>query len=112
MSHDPLMEPPQAVEYGNLKSYLLGFVLSIILTFAAYFLVVWRLLTGLALDLSVALLALVQAYVQLVLFLNLTREPKPRWNIVVFLFMALIVVILVFGSIWIMNNLNYNLMPP
>lgn len=112
MSHDPLMEPPQQVEYGNLTSYLIGFVLSLILTFASYYLVVQHMLAGWALDLSIAILASAQALVQLVLFLNLTREPKPRWNLIVFLFMLLIIFIIVFGSIWIMNNLKYNLMAP
>jgi cytochrome o ubiquinol oxidase operon protein cyoD len=95
--------PPQKVEYGTLKSYLLGFILSIALTLAAYFS---------SSDLAIATFALAQALVQLVLFLNLTREPKPRWNLIIFLFMVLIAVILVFGSLWIMNNLSYNLMGP
>jgi cytochrome o ubiquinol oxidase subunit IV len=110
MSHDPLMDPPQSIEYGSLKSYVLGFVLSIGLTLAAYYLVVEQIATGWVLDISVAALAIAQALVQLILFLNLLREAKPRWNLIVFLFMVLIVVIVVAGSIWIMNNLNYNLM--
>ncbi len=112
MSHDPLMEPPQSIEYGSLKSYLLGFVLSIVLTLVSYFLVIERVATGWVLDLSVAVLAIAQATLQLILFLNLLREAKPRWNLIIFLFMVLIVVIVVSGSIWIMNNLSYNLMMP
>lgn len=112
MNRDPLMAPPQKVEYGNFKSYITGFILSIVLTLAAYFLAVESVLTGWALDLAIALLAIAQALVQLILFLNLTREAKPRWNLIIFLFMVLIVFIVVFGSLWIMNNLKYNLMPP
>jgi cytochrome o ubiquinol oxidase operon protein cyoD len=110
MSHDPLMDPPQSVEYGSLKSYIIGFILSIALTLASYYLVIARLATGWVLDVSVGILAIAQALVQLILFLNLLREAKPRWNLIVFLFMLLIVVIVVVGSIWIMDNLNYNLM--
>lgn len=98
MSHDA----PQKIEYGSFKSYLLGLFLSILLTMAAYF---FR-----AEVFLVAIFAILQAGVQLIFFLNLTREPKPRWNLIIFLFMIMIVAIIVFGSIWIMNNLNYNLM--
>ena len=104
-------ESPQSVEYGTLQSYLLGFLVSVILVLGAYFITVKHLLSGLALDVTVSVIGVTQALVQLFLFLNLTREPKPRWNLVVFLFMVLIVLILVIGSIWIMHHLNYNMMP-
>ena len=112
MSHDPLMEPPQSIEYGNVKSYVLGFVLSIVLTLVSYFLVIERVATGWVLDLSVAVLAIAQATLQLILFLNFLKEPTPRWNLIIFLFMLLLVVIIVSGSIWIMKQLSYNLMMP
>ncbi len=102
----------QKTASGSFRSYLVGFLLSIVLTLAAYFLVVEHFVSGWALDLSVACLAIAQALVQLILFLHLMRESKPRWNLMVFLFTVLIVFIVVFGSLWIMNNLNYNLMPP
>lgn len=89
------------------KPYLFCFLLSILLTLAAYF--SSSLLQGLPLDLTIGLFALLQAFLQLLLFFNLTKESS---NLVIFLFMLLVVVILVAGSIWIMNNLNYNLMVP
>lgn len=103
--------PPGSVEYGSFKSYIMGFILSAIATLLAYLLTVNSLLSGFALRLTVAGLGIGQAILQLVLFLNLTREPRPRWNLLVFLFMVFIVLILVLGSIWIMENLNYNMMP-
>jgi len=109
--HSHLDVPPQNVEYGTLKSYILGLILSMILTFAAYFAVVQHIFSGILLDCAVGVLGIAQAVVQLMLFLHMHKEPKPRWNIVVFLFMLMVLVIIVFGSIWIMNNLNYNLMP-
>lgn len=93
------------------KPYLTGFFLSALLTLAAYGLVVGKLFSGGALDFAVASLAMIQAMIQLVLFLNLGKEAKPRWNLITFLFMVLVVLLIVFGSLWIMKNLNYNLMP-
>ena len=52
---------------------------------------------------------LAQFFTQLLFFLHLGRETKPRWKLLVFLFMTMIVAILVFGSLWIMYNLNYHM---
>jgi cytochrome o ubiquinol oxidase operon protein cyoD len=57
-------------------------------------------------------LALAQAIAQLVWFLHLGHESAPRWKLVAFAFMLLVLVILIVGSIWIMNNLNYHTMSP
>lgn len=102
--------PEKKVERGSVKSYSLGLLLCLLLTLAAYFLVVKHLLTGPTLIFAVIGLALLQAIVQLLLFLHVGDEPKPYWNLMVFLFMLLVVVILVFGSLWIMYNLDYRTM--
>ncbi len=103
---------PQDVEYGTIKSYLGGFLLSLLLTLGAYYAATLKFFSPLGIDITVGLFAIFQSVIQLLLFFNLTREPKPRWNLIVFLFMLMVVVIIILGSIWIMNNLNYNLMMP
>lgn len=50
-------------------------------------------------------------FIQLFFFLHLGQESKPYWNSQLFLFMLTILVILVIGSLWIMHNLSYNVMP-
>jgi cytochrome o ubiquinol oxidase subunit IV len=97
---------------GNLRSYSTGFILSLILTFAAYILVVENVFSGWVLFSALVGLAISQLLVQLIFFLHLGSESKPRWNLLVFLFMLLVLIILVFGSLWIMNNLNYHNMSP
>jgi heme/copper-type cytochrome/quinol oxidase subunit 4 len=52
-------------------------------------------------------LAIAQLITQLLFFLHLEKEPKPRWNLLVLSFAVTVAVILVFGSLWIMQNLNY-----
>ena len=54
--------------------------------------------------------AVMQLLIQLIFFLHLNSESKPRWNLTVFLFIILIVGILVIGTLWIMYNLDYNMM--
>lgn len=92
---------------GSVKSYTAGFVFSIALTLVAYVLASRQVASGWALIYTLAVLAVTQLFVQLVFFLHLGRESKPRWNLVVFCFALMVVLILVFGSLWIMKNLSY-----
>jgi len=94
----------------SFKPLIWGFVLSIALTLAAYFIVVEHLLTSWVLLVTVVGLGIVQAVVQLVFFLHIGLESKPRWYLIIFLFMVLIIVILVGCTMWIMRNLDYNVM--
>lgn len=94
---------------ARLTSYVVGFILSLELTIAAYLLVVNGAIANRGwLIAAIIVLAVVQLLVQLVFFLSLDKESKPRWNLVTFLFAALVVLIVVLGSLWIMNNLDYH----
>jgi len=104
-------DPEKRVEQGSLKFYVIAFIASILLTLTAYLLVVRDVFTKEVLVFSIVGLGILQAMIQLVFFLHLGKESKPRWNLLVFLFMVLVVVILVFGSLWIMFSLNDRLMP-
>jgi cytochrome o ubiquinol oxidase subunit IV len=94
---------------ATLSSYVNGFLLSVILTLTAYILVVQHTLSTRVILAAIVTLAMVQFLVQLFFFLHLGRETKPRWKLVVFGFMITVVCILVFGSLWIMSNLNYQM---
>ena len=95
--------------HGTLKSYIIGFILSILLTVIPYFIVVNHVFTSGIIIAAVVLLAVLQLLVQLVFFLHLNTESKPRWNLTAFVFSALIVAILVAGTMWIMYHLDYNM---
>lgn len=91
------------------KSYTLGFFLSIALTLAAYFLVSKYLLNGFSLILVIIGLAFIQLWVQLIFFLHLGQEQKPRWNLLALLSTASVIFIVIVGSLWIMQNLSYHM---
>lgn len=98
---------------GSLAGYVAGFGLSLALTLMAFFLVASRnskpgVFTHRFLMVSIVALAIVQLFVQLLFFLHLDRESKPRWNLMVAAFAGTIVLILALGSLWIMNNMNYH----
>lgn len=100
---------------GNLRTYQIGFAVSVVLTLIAFALVrvhVAHHHTYPSDNLMMALLpllAVIQLFVQLVFFLHLGRESKPRWNAYALAFAVTVVVILVGGSLWIMSNLNYRM---
>ncbi len=101
---------PDTKHPGSVLSYTFGFVSAIALSVGAYWLVVNEVYSGAALIAAITAMAIAQLIIQLVCFLHLGNEPKPRWNLAVFLFMILIMTIVVGGSLWIMHNLNYNMM--
>jgi cytochrome o ubiquinol oxidase operon protein cyoD len=105
------MESQEQANSRILKAYVYGVTLSLLLTLAAYLPVDRGWLSGNALIATIVGLAILQAGVQVVLFLHLGQESKPRWNSLLFLFMMIVVLILVLGSLWIMYHLNYNEMP-
>jgi cytochrome o ubiquinol oxidase operon protein cyoD len=95
--------PHEPLSFGK---YVLGFLLSIGLTLFAYVLATHQAYSK---DLVIGVLtalALVQFIVQMIFFLHVGTERKPRWKLAVMFMMLGVVLILVFGSLWIMNNLN------
>lgn len=105
MKHSALETRYHAV---RTKSYVIGFILSVVITFLAYLFVVNKLLPMTALIYCVLALALLQLVVQMVFFLHIGRGS--RWKAITFGFTVLVVVIIVGGTLWIMANLNYNMM--
>jgi cytochrome o ubiquinol oxidase subunit IV len=96
---------------GSVQGYMTGFALSVALTLIPYFLVVEGGLSGIPLYTLLVAAALAQLAVQLVFFLHLADESKPRWNLMSFTFVAVCVIVLVGGTIWIFINLYGNMMP-
>lgn len=108
MSH--LYDKDTGAAYGTYKSYIQGFVLSVIITTVAFVLVGFKLLSPIALCVAIAVLALAQLFVQLVYFLHLNTDSQSRWNLVSAIFAAIVVAIILAGSIWIMFDLYVMMM--
>ncbi len=96
--------------HGTLKSYIIGFILSIALTVIPYMIVVHHMLVEDAIIIAIIGLGVIQLLVQLIFFLHLGLAPDQRSNLLTFCFTTLVLVILVVGSLWIMYNMNYNMM--
>lgn len=103
--------PSPSSSSPSARTYTLGFILSILLTITPFLVVRYGSAEGRGLLLTLVGFALLQLAVQLVFFLHLDRERGRRWNIIAFAFAALVVFIVVVGSLWIMRNLDYHMMP-
>ncbi len=93
------------------NAYLVGFLLSLLLTLCSYSLVTRHTFNNATTMALIASLAVIQLAVQLIFFLHLDREKRPHWNLLTFLLTVGVLIILVFGSLWIMSNLDYNMHP-
>jgi cytochrome o ubiquinol oxidase operon protein cyoD len=94
----------------TLKSYVTGFVISIVLSLLAYGLVVGHVMTGNALGGALLGLALIQFSAQTLCFLHVGMDKGSRWKMGTFIFTVGLLFVIVGGSIWIMNHLNYSMM--
>lgn len=98
-------------DHGSMKSYVIGYILSLLFTAIPYYLVVNKTLTGTALLSAILGIAVIQMVIQIFFFLHLGRGPKPLYNVVFFVFTVGIILVVVAGSIFIINNLHYNMSP-
>ena len=100
----------------TLASYLIGFALSIVLTLAAAALIWIYIGSGYKtfphefLMVAIIALAILQLFVQLIFFMHLADESGPRWKLGALVSAVGIILVVVVGSIWIMDHLNYNMM--
>jgi cytochrome o ubiquinol oxidase subunit IV len=101
----------EGASHGTVKSYLIGFVLSVILTAIPFGLTMGHVLPAASLVPVIVLLAVVQILVHLYFFLHMNASSSQVWNNAAFVFTVLIVVILIVGSLWVMYHLNSNMMP-
>lgn len=93
-----------AAAHGSLKSYLVGFVLSVILTAIPFWMVMSGAFSRSFATTGIVIAALVQIIVHLKFFLHLDFTKEGRINTMSFIFTALITVMLVGLSIWIISS--------
>jgi len=97
---------------SGLLLYTIGLALAVGLTATSFWAANTSLLWAPGIPLGLATLAIAQMGVHLVFFLHITTGPDNTNNVLALAFGVLIVTILVAGSLWIMANLNDNMMPP
>ncbi len=117
MSPDPHAEHEHGhhaaaeLPHATMRDYLIGFVLSAILTAIPFWLVMTMPLSP-ALTAAVIMgFAMVQIVVHMVFFLHMNSKSEGGWTMLSLIFTITVVVIMLAGSLWVMHHLNTNMMP-
>ena len=102
----------EAHNHGSFKSYMIGFVLSVILTAIPFWLVMGDVLDSkLFTAVLVMAIAVVQIVVHMIYFLHMNTRSEGGWTMMALIFTLIIVGIAIAGSLWVMHHLNANMMP-
>ncbi|MBV9560918.1 MAG: cytochrome o ubiquinol oxidase subunit IV [Bradyrhizobium sp.] len=95
----------------KLIGYLTGLGLAVILTATSFFVASTDLVWEPSIPVAIIVLAIAQMGVHLVFFLHITTGPDNTNNVLALAFGLLIVFLVIAGSLWIMANLNHNMLP-
>jgi cytochrome o ubiquinol oxidase subunit IV len=95
----------------RLLGYVVGLGLAILLTITSFFVAGTDLVWQPSIPVALVVLAIAQMGVHLVFFLHITTGADNTNNVLALGFGLLIVFLVIGGSLWIMANLNHNMMP-
>jgi cytochrome o ubiquinol oxidase subunit IV len=96
--------------HGSVRSYVIGFVLSVVLTAAAFGLVMQQVFGPIESIIAIAVLAFIQILVHLVFFLHMNTSSSQRWNLLSLASAVLVAVILIGGTLWVLHNVGAHMM--
>jgi cytochrome o ubiquinol oxidase operon protein cyoD len=102
-----------AIEHaGSRKDYLTGFALAVLLTAIPFWLVMGRVFSHSGITAAIIVgLAIVQIVIHMIYFLHMNTRAEGGWSLLALLFTAMLVVIALSGSIWVMYHLDHNMLP-
>jgi cytochrome o ubiquinol oxidase subunit IV len=95
----------------RILGYLTGLALALLLTATSFFVAGTDLVWEPSIPVALVVLAIAQMGVHVVFFLHITTGPDNTNNVLALAFGILIVLLVMVGSLWIMANLNHNMMP-
>ena len=98
------------VESSGFLIYTTGLLLAVVLTATSFWVANTSLLWGPGVAVGLVVLAIAQMGVHLVFFLHVTTAPDNTNNVLALAFGILIVFLVIAGSLWIITNLNDNMM--
>ena len=108
-SHGP--EHAYGAEHGSLNGYLIGFFVSVVLTIIPFWLVMGDVFSSTAATvLLILVLGVAQIFVHLRYFLHIDTSSEGGWQLMALMFSMVLLVIVLVGSIWVMNHLHENMM--
>lgn len=97
--------------HASRRAYVIGFLLSVVLTAVPFWLVMTATLDATTTGVLIVGAAIVQILVHTVCFLHVNTQSEGGWTLMAYIFTAVLVLIVIAGSLWIMFHLNTNMMP-
>jgi cytochrome o ubiquinol oxidase operon protein cyoD len=97
--------------HGSFKDYTIGFILSVILTAIPFWLVMTHQLPPGTTKFVILGFAAVQVVVHMIYFLHMNSSSEGGWNMMALILTAILLFIVLTGSIWVMYHMNANMMP-
>lgn len=111
MDHPAISESDYGTGKKKLSIYVAGLIICSILTIVAFWAVMLHTLPKTEILIIIYLAAIIQFLVQLICFLRLNVQTEQgRNNVMSLIFTIVILIAIIFGSIWIMWNVNHNMM--
>lgn len=95
----------------GVRGYLAGLGLATLLTVTSFLVAGTSMVWEPSIPVALFVLAIAQMGVHLVFFLHIGTGPDSVNNVMALAFGVLIIVLIIAGSLWIMANLNHNMMP-
>ncbi len=95
----------------GLSGYLIGLGLAVLLTCVSFLVASTNLVWAPSIPIAISVLAVAQMGVHLVFFLHITTGPDSLNNTLALAFGVLIVILVVGGSLFIVQHLNQNMLP-
>lgn len=100
------------IPHGDFRSYMTGFVLSVILTAIPFAIVMSGGFESRAVTALVVLLfAVIQIVVHMIYFLHMDLHAEGGWTVISLVFTLIVLIICLAGTIWVMHNMDSNMMP-
>lgn len=98
--------------HSSFSGYMVGFVLSIVLTAIPF----WLVMAGVITHRPTAVLvlgafAVAQILVHMVCFLHMNGKVEGGWTLLSTIFTVVFVAIAIAGTLWVMFHMNENMMP-
>jgi len=94
-------------DHGSFKSYMIGFILSVILTAIPFWLVMGDVLENrTATVILIMVFGVIQVFVHMIYFLHMNTKSQGGWTFMSLLFTLVVVMIAL-----VMYNMNKNMMP-
>lgn len=98
--------------HSSFSGYMVGFVLSVILTAIPFWLVMDGVITHRPTAVMVlGAFAVAQILVHMVCFLHMNGKVEGGWTLLSTIFTVVFVAIAIAGTLWVMFHMNENMMP-